>query len=343
MTKNLAEVLLAWTLAAAPAFGQTDQTVPVKKGMRLDVNQLGGEIVVKAWEKDAVRIKAEHSRSDIVKIDALETVVRVRTGASRGRPHAVDFDITVPAWLPLTLGGPYADVTVEGAQGDVIVETNHGDITVRGGSGFVSLKTVHGMAVLEGAKGRSEVRSVNEAVRLVGVSGDTYVETTNGRITLEKMDAKNVEASTVNDDIIYDGALHRDGVYRLSTHNGNILMGVAEGVNATVHVRTFNGGFGTTVQGKVEELRKDRRYVVTFGSGGARVDLESFGGSIRLRKPEEIRTRITPRQRQRQGFGYGSGHGFGAGWGARDLVKDLDPDPNPDPQPDPKPKPKPKG
>ena len=317
MQKCFALGLAAWALVAVPAYaqqttrtpqgpqemgsGQTDQTVPVKKGMRLDVNELGGEIVVKTWDKDAVRIKAQHSRTDTVKIDALETVVRVRTGSVRGRPHAVDFEITAPTWMPLTLGGQYADVTVEGAQGDVTVETNHGDINVKGGSGFISLKTVHGVVVLEGAKGRSEVRSVNEAVRLVGVSGDTYVETNNGRITFEKMAAKNVEASTLNDDVIYEGALDRDGVYRLSTHNGNILMGVPEASNATINVRTFNGGFSTSLtSAKVEEIRKNRRYVVVLGNGGGRVDLESFAGSIRVRKPEEIRMRATtPRERLR--------------------------------------------
>ncbi|MBI1872992.1 MAG: hypothetical protein HYS05_03770 [Acidobacteria bacterium] len=214
----------------------TDQTVPVKKGARLDVNEVGGDIIVRTWDRDAVRIKAQHSRTDSVKIDSLDTVVRVRTASTRGRSHAVDFEITAPAWMPLTLGGQYADVTVEGAQGDVTVETVHGDINVRGGSGFVSLKTVHGVAVLEGAKGRSEVRSVNEAVRVIATSGDTYAESNNGRITFEKMDAKNVEASAVNGDIVYEGAIHRDGVYRLSTHNGNIVMGVTNGTNATINV-----------------------------------------------------------------------------------------------------------
>lgn len=308
MTRHVVLGFAAWGLLIAPIYaqpaqtaqtasGQTDQTVQVKKGARLDVNELGGEIIVRTWDKDAVRIKAQHSRTDTVKIDNLDTVVRVRTGSVRGRPHAVDFEITAPTWMPLTLGGQYADVTVEGAQGDVTVETNHGDINVRGGSGFVSLKTVHGVVVLEGAKGRSEVRSVNEAVRLVGVSGDTYVETNNGRITFEKMAAKNVEASTINDDIIYEGTLDKDGVYRLSTHNGNILLGVPEASNATINVRTFNGGFSTSIQSaKVEEVRKNRRYVVTLGSGSGRVDLESFGGSIRLRKPDEIRIR-SPRER----------------------------------------------
>lgn len=301
MRRHLAIGFGAWLLVAAPALGQTepgqtDQTVPVKKGVRLDVNEFGGEIVVRTWDKDAVRIRAQHSRTGTVKIDNLETVVRVRTGAVRGRSHAVDFEITTPAWMPLTLGGQYADVTVEGSQGDVTVETVHGDISVRGGSGFVSLKTVQGSAVLEGAKGRSEVRSVNEAVRVIATSGDTYAETTNGRITFEKMDAKNVEASAVNGDIVYEGAIHRDGVYRLSTHNGNIVMGVADGTNATINVRTFNGGFNTSVQAKVDEVRKNRRYVVTLGNGSGRVDLESFSGSIRLRKPDEIRIR-SPRER----------------------------------------------
>lgn len=99
-------------------------------------------------------------------------------------------------------------------------------------------------------------------------------------------------------------------------------MGVTDGTNATINVRTFNGGFNTSVQAKVDEVRKNRRYVVTLGSGSGRVDLESFGGSIRLRKPDEIRIRL-PRERDPR----------------HDRAEFDEPEPNPDPHPNPHPHP----
>ena len=49
---------------------QTDTTVPVRSGARLEVENFGGEIAVKTWAKNAVRIEASHSTRDRIVITA---------------------------------------------------------------------------------------------------------------------------------------------------------------------------------------------------------------------------------------------------------------------------------
>jgi len=48
--------MLATALFALMAVTQTDQTVPVQRGVRLDVGNFAGEVAVKTWDKDAVRV-----------------------------------------------------------------------------------------------------------------------------------------------------------------------------------------------------------------------------------------------------------------------------------------------
>jgi DUF4097 and DUF4098 domain-containing protein YvlB len=79
-----------------------------------------------------------------------------------------------------------------------------------------------------------------------------------------------------------------EGHYSLTTHNGDILVSIPATSNVTFDVRTYNGTLtpDLPVKGSVPSRRGGRgRY--TLGSGSARMEIESFGGSIRLRDEAE--------------------------------------------------------
>jgi DUF4097 and DUF4098 domain-containing protein YvlB len=221
--------MIAALVFSMMALAPTDQTVNVTKGTKLDVNNFAGDVNVKVWNRDAVRVEVMHSDRETIDIRQDEGVLRVRGRTTRGGPtRSLDYTFTVPSWMAITINGTYADCTLEDVGGDVAIETTRGDIKVRGGSGFVSLKSVQGEISLEKAKGRIEVRGVNESIRLADISGDLSAETTNGSIILDRIDSANVDLYTVNGNIAYDGPLKDKGVYRLTTHNGMISLPVPE-------------------------------------------------------------------------------------------------------------------
>lgn len=294
----LVHVLFALLLAA-----QTDQTVDVKKGARLEVHNFAGDVTVKVWNRDAVRVEAEHSDREYVEIRPGDLAVVVRGRTRNGPSRSIDFTITVPNWMAVNVDGQNADVILDGVGGDVNVETTRGDVTIRGGSGFVSAKSVQGAVTVERAKGRIEVQSVNDSIRLADVSGDITVGTTNGGIVLERVDTGNLDAYTVNGGISFDGAIKDKGSYRLTTHNGLVSMAVPDRINATLRVRTYGGSFRSTFPLKLDEQDRRNRFTLTLGDGSARIELESFNGSIALRRPGEARPlsdRERERERQRQ-------------------------------------------
>ena len=244
--------MLGTLLLALMAITPTDQTVQVAKGTKLDVNNFAGDVNIKVWDKDAVRVEANNSDRETVDINKGEQTLTIRSRSLRGgRPRSLDYTISVPSWMPITVAGTYADVTMEGVGGDVSVETTHGDVKVRGGSGFVSLKSVQGEITLEKAKGRIEVRAVNESIHLADISGDLSAESTNGSIILDRIDSGNVDLYTVNGNISYDGAIKDKGLYRLTTHNGLIAMPIAEKANA--------GADGADLQRRLPLDLSDRR------------------------------------------------------------------------------------
>src|SRR5688500_16177593 len=135
-TRTLFSAIVALALAgsagaqtpAPSARPRSDQTVPVTKNMRLSVNNFAGSITVRTWEKDAVRVEAEHSGRDRVNIRPAEAVLRVSVSSERGPSRTVDFTITAPRWLPVNLNGTYVDIDLEGIQGEVTAETVGGDV-----------------------------------------------------------------------------------------------------------------------------------------------------------------------------------------------------------------------
>lgn len=263
---------------------QTDQTIDAVKGTRLRVENFAGEVIVRTWNRDAVRVQARHGSRVKVDVRNTPTGLTVRTPSSRR--GSVDYEITVPPWMPISISGTYNFVTVEGAQSEVSAETTKGDVVIKGGTGSVTAKSIQGQVIVEGARGRITASSVNDGIRISDASGDITAETTNGNIRLSQITSNSVEVSTVNGDIAFEGPPAERGRYRFTTHNGNITATMPETASVTFFVRTYQGNFGSALKlagPPRAEVRQGRRQTYTLGSGSAEMEMETFGGDIRIR------------------------------------------------------------
>ena len=272
--------LMAGALAATLMVADTDTTIAAAGATRLHLNTMGGEIVVNVWNRDQIRIQAAHSSRSSVAVERAGTVINV---TSRGRPISgiVDYEITVPASMALDLTGLHAEIRVEGSRGEVKAESVEGNVTVRGGRGRVSLQAVNGDAILEGAEGDLEVKSVSGSVKVTSSSGKLHAETVSGDVYLTGINATQVNGSTVSGDVTYAGSIIGTGTYSFVTHSGDVHLDFPANVNATVSVATLSGrarATGTSIT--VPAMKAGRRNTFTLGTGGARIEAESFSGDI---------------------------------------------------------------
>jgi DUF4097 and DUF4098 domain-containing protein YvlB len=277
---------------------RTDQTVDVAKGTRLVLSNNAGEAVVRSWDRDQVRVQATHSDRERLDIQTADMTLRIRGRTARGPSSLIDYQITVPRWMPVNLSGTYLESTIEGTTAEVTVETVHGNVRVVGGSGTISVRSVEGTISVEKAAGKVQATTVNEGIRLANVSGDMTAETTNGDIVIENAQTTSLDASTVNGDVTFNGTIRDGGAYRLTTHGGDIRVGLGGAPNATVFVRTFQGDFGADFPIQLPEGQSPRsgskRFNFTLGTGSARIELQSFNGDIvvarkTITSPEEAR------------------------------------------------------
>jgi len=285
---------LAATVLTAALTAQTDTTFSVHSGSRLDVNDFGGEITVATWGKNAVRIEAEHSPRVFVGVEQSGPNYSVRAASRHGLPARVDYRITVPSWMALSLSGVYTDVTVEGVKAEVSAETVKGDVNVTGGEGFIKLSSVQGEVNVDGARGKLQISAVNEGVNIRDVEGDVMVDAVNGSVTLDQVRSDLVQAATVNGNVTYVGTVRDGGRYRFASHNGDLVIAVPGAVNATVSVATFSGDFESSFPIRLvvnEEHRQGKRFSFTLGSGSAVMDLETFQGTISLRRAVKLQSK----------------------------------------------------
>ena len=295
---NLASLAMVLLATARPV---TDTTITVKAGTRVVIDNFAGAIVVDTWTKNAVRVRAEHSRR--AQLDIEHAVARLDLSAHGkwGEPVFVDFAITVPAGTPIELTGVDTDIEVRGGEGAVKAETVKGDVLVEGAKGAVTCSSVEGEVVVLNSRGRVEASAVNDIVRVVGATGVVQAESVNGDVFLEQLKAGTVEASTVNGEVYFVGDIQSDGDYSFSSHNGGIRVGVPVNTNCSGSVSTYGGSFESSFSiDRSDKKKRENDFTFTIGDGSARLELESFNGSIRLDRPEAVAQQIARAHAERE-------------------------------------------
>jgi DUF4097 and DUF4098 domain-containing protein YvlB len=284
-------VVMATVAPLSACAQRTDTTIAVQPNVRVQVQNFSGSIRVRGWDRNAVRVVASESRRDEVRVQGGEAALSISTVSRSGVPAPLDYEITVPLRAALDIVGTYTEIGVEGVRGSVSATTVQGAVTLRGGDGVISLKSVEGSVTVDGATGRIEVNGVNKGITLRNVNGDIAAETVNGSIVLDGIESADVEAETVNGGVTYVGTIRDRGRYRFGSHSGTIVVSVPERANATVAAVTYQGTFSSRfgLPGTAFDSTPGPRRRASFalGSGSARIEAESFQGSIILARPND--------------------------------------------------------
>lgn len=264
----------------------TDTTIALRSATTLELSSFEGSISVTAGARGTLRVQADHEDEVRIKIDQGTNRVRVSASARYG-PAEVTWRLTVPPELALDLSSQNGDVTVSGSRGRIDISTVEGNVTVRGGTGQVALEAVEGDIVLEDADGYLRLSSVDGDVTVRNSQGSLEVSAVDGRVLLEGIRSDNVRASSVDGDIDLAGEIRPGGRYTLTSHDGNVTL-TAPAIDADVSVSTFDGEFVTDFPVTLTRVADRRRMSFTLGKGGARLELESFDGTVALRKGSRV-------------------------------------------------------
>ncbi len=274
----------ALALTTIVAFQATDTTVSAQGLDRLELENDGGQIEVSTWDRNEIRIVADHSSRTYIEIDRRGDVLEVEAEARRGPTTIVDYELTVPRDLNLDIEGMFTDVTIEGADGEIQVETLEGAVRIVGGRGTIVAESTNGEITVDGADGSIELIGVSQGIEITNSSGQIAAETVGGSIVMTGIRADVVEAGTVGGQIHYEGLIEDGGHYYFGSHGGRVTLDLPGNVNATVTAVSLTGSVRADYPGAPTEFSRRERESFTLGSGSAQIEAETFSGPIVIRR-----------------------------------------------------------
>jgi hypothetical protein len=220
---------------------RTDTLLRVNPGVTLSLANLAGDIRVVTWDRNEVRVQAEHDRTDRLVTELKDAMVRLGVRSRNASPAEVEWTLTVPEWLPLELSGIESEIAVSGLRSSVRAQSMRGDVMVVDCRGPLEVNSVEGEVHVADVNGNVTAGSVNNVVRILRVVGPVEAQSINGDIQLEKVESRSVDASTVNGRVYYASKYQPRGRYSFSSHNGRVVAPVPTDQIVNVSLSSFQG------------------------------------------------------------------------------------------------------
>ena len=243
-----------------------------------------GEIIVTAWNRDQVRVRARSERST-VRLDA--TATRVSLDISRTRGGDTRFEVTVPIGARVSARATSGDISISGTKGSVDATTNNGDIIVEDVAERVDLRSMNGDIMARTVSGNIEVNTLSGEVVLTDISGEVDATSVSGDLDLRNVLARFVRARSTSGDITYDGNVDPVGRYELASHSGSVYLTIPQNTGALLTVATYSGAiesdFLITLKPGEHGIGASKRLTFEIGKGDSRISAESFSGDITIR------------------------------------------------------------
>jgi DUF4097 and DUF4098 domain-containing protein YvlB len=135
-----------------------------------------------------------------------------------------------------------------------------------------------------------DLRTVNGGVRMNGLSGEIHAKTTNGGVKGSNLVVDSLEASVVNGgvEIELGAPLDATDSIDLSTVNGGVAFALPAESRASITARAVNGGVRAAEELRIEQEERSseresrRRLTGTMNGGGAKVNVSTTNGGVRL-------------------------------------------------------------
>jgi DUF4097 and DUF4098 domain-containing protein YvlB len=261
-----------------------DTTLAVRANARLSLSNQSGDIVIRSWNRSQIRVQAESDRAR-VEINESPSGVSVRT-VNRGGHGDVDYTITVPNGTALELHAMSSDMEISGVCGQLDINAMSGGVTADCVEGSAQIETISGDITLTNARGTVDLSTTSGDVELRTVRGRVSVESVSGDVSLDQIESNDITAEVVSGDVEYTGRIVDGGRYRFSAHSGDVTVRVPGTPNATIGIETFSGDFESDFQIQLAQNTQinGKNWEFRLGTGSARVQLNSFSGTISLRR-----------------------------------------------------------
>ena len=263
---------------------------------RVEISNVRGTVAVSAWDKAEVSLDGSLGSDSKLDIsgDAGHLTLKVmgeKDSWVHGNGPNSDSDLVlrVPRTAALDVSVVSADANVTGVGGKTLeVASVSGGVTVSAGAPDVDVNSVSGdVTFANGAAAmtRAHLQTVSGNINAKGLAGHIKVETVSGDMVVSAGSVQDLEAGTVSGDANLTFAPAGHASVKLESMSGDLRVHLPASVSAHIEATTFSGGIDSDFgKVKTQEMGPGSSLDAQAGAGDARINAQSFSGSIELRK-----------------------------------------------------------
>lgn len=245
-----------------------------------------GTVSVRGWDRDSVDVAGTADES-AGPFDMGGGADAMKMGLwAEDNPEAMAaLAIRVPAGATVWLKVVGASIDVAGVTGGLDVYSVTGDVRIDGEARELYAETMAGRVDITGSSSSVKAKTANGPITFRGESDDVSLNTVSGKLTVVVPVLRRGRFESVTGDVYFEGNLDRGSSTTFQTHGGAVELRLPRDAGADVAVTTVEG----TVQNEFGPLsaRNDmsgKEFEFEIGAGGAAVSINTFSGSVAIRK-----------------------------------------------------------
>jgi hypothetical protein len=258
-----------------------------------------GTLKINGWRRDEVRVFIKNGRRFELKQQEIspvsgkvnwlwiKNVSEARPGPSADCLAGENIEIDAPLGSKLDLSGRAARTSIDSVK-TVKIKIVEGVITLRNITGGINAYTSQGDVMVENSSGAIALESTTGNIVAVEVGpgqiGDLLrAKTNSGAISLQKVEHRQIEASSISGSVLFDGKFLTGGIYNFRTSNGSIKLAIPMASSCTFKATYGFGSFRSEIPLTIiteDQTDRAKTVVAKIGSGAATVSLTTSTGSI---------------------------------------------------------------
>lgn len=262
-----------------------------------------GDLKINGWRRNEVRVFIKHGRSFHMKPQEksatsgqvnwlwIRNAVEGRPGPAAECIAGESIEIDAPVGASLDISGHEARTTVDSVK-KVNVNLIGGAVVLRNIAGGINAQTGRGDMLIENSSGSISLAGYTGSIVIADVKagqiGDVLkVRTNSGAITMQKVEHRQIQASSTSGSVLFDGSFLPGGIYNFRTSAGEIRLVIPPASSCTLTAAYGHGSFSSDIPHKVitENITPEAKIVVIkIGGGAATVNLTTSVGSIGIKK-----------------------------------------------------------
>jgi hypothetical protein len=280
----------------------TEKSMLVDPNVTVKLCVSDGDLKINGWRRDEVRVFVKSGRKFHLKQLEKSTesgkvnwlwIANVTEGAGPGSGCLAgeSIEIDAPIGSSFDLSGRAAKTSVDSVK-KAKVKILEGVISLRNIPGGITAYTGQGDVMVENSGGGISLESTTGNIVAVEVSpgqiGELFrAKTNSGAISLQRVEHRQIEASSISGSLLFDGKFLAGGIYTFRTSNGSIKLSIPQASSCTIRATygfgTFNYDIPLTILTENDTPRA-RTVVAKIGAGDASVSLTTTSGSIGIKK-----------------------------------------------------------